>query len=125
MPHLGKIVVMSRVVKELGNDSTVKERLETIIRFLDLDEYNKTLETIVLNEVSRTVESFAELGIRSIAPLIIQSGMYKTPDVIWDGSRRNLIGAAAVVDFALRFAGLETKIMFNKQLEKYVLVAIL
>lgn len=125
MPELKKIVLMHGVVKRLGTESTVKEKLEAIINALNIDGYNATLETIVLSEVAERIELFAEAEVKTIAPLIIQPGMFKGQDGVLNGGKRCLTGAAEVIGFALEYSGLKTKTVLNKQLEKYVLVATL
>jgi len=125
MPELKKIVLMHSVVKRLGTDSTVKEKLEAIISALNIDGYNATLETIVLSEVAKRIELLAEAEVESFAPLIIHPGMFKRQDDVLTKGRRLLTGAAEVISFALAYSGLETKTIFNEELEKYVLVATL
>lgn len=125
MPELKKIILMDNVLKRLGAESTVKEKLEAIINALNIDGYNATLETIVLSEVAERIELFAEAEVKSIAPLIIHPGMFKRQDDVLTGGKRCLTGAAEVIGFALEYSGLETEIMLNEELEKYVLVATL
>ncbi|MDO8260403.1 MAG: hypothetical protein Q7T50_02790 [Candidatus Magasanikbacteria bacterium] len=125
MPELKKIIEMHGVIERLGTDSTVKEKLEAIIYALNIDGYNATLETIVLSEVAKRIELFAEAEVESFAPLIIHPGMFKRQDSVLTGGRRLLTGAAEVIGFALAYSGLETRIMLSQELEEYVLVAIL
>jgi len=136
------------IISGIGEDATVKEKIESIIDFLDDGcGYNATLETIVLNEVAQKIEFFAylglgavslenkyhsEVGVKSISPMEIAPGMYRVPEGLqepWLGQKKWLRGSARIINYALSIAGLETKLLpkepFAGNKQRYALVVYL
>lgn len=124
MPELKKIILIHRVAKGF-NDLTVKERLEEIIKAFDTEGYGAAPEIIALKEEAKMIESYVEAGIKAMIFLINPSEMTSQIKGVWRKSGDRLNGAAALVEVALKYVGLETALLYNKELDKYVLVAIL
>lgn len=124
MPELKKIILIHRVAKGF-NDLTVKERLEEIIKAFDTEGYGAAPEIIALKEEAKIIESYVEAGIKAMIFLINPSEMTSQIKGVWRKSGDRLNGAAALVEVALKYVGLETALLYNKELDKYVLVAIL
>lgn len=116
---------MKKLAFQFDRQLELKAKIDSMVNYLTENGRRYYLETIVLKEISGQIQSMQDLKISSFAALVLEPQMY-TGEFIEDKvEKRYLCGPASIVNNALSFSGLRTRILFDENEERYVLVATL
>lgn len=116
--------IVSKIASFLSSEKTYQEKLQAVYDYLVENGYRYTLETITLQQIIAQISKLEALKIRSFAALVLEEEMC-TNDLEDAGKsiKRNLIGPAKILNYALSCTGLRTQILYDKIEKRHVLVA--
>lgn len=115
--------IVSKIASNLSSKGSHQEKLQAVYDFLVKEGFRYNLEAIKLKEIMAQIPQLEALKIRSFAALVLEDAMYREGSENDRTSKRNLIGPAQILNYAIACSGFKTKILHDNRENRFVLVA--